>query len=214
MKPDQVALYAGIGALFVGIFLIDVQMALGFTPWLLYVIPLGLTYWATHRAAPFVTVALSTVLIFIGYELSPPTVASDSIALTNRTIGAITFWALAFLIAGYKTLAARLSHHTEQLRSELMERTQDLGRAVSALRAATESGSSGKGDLSGTEDGFRIQISEVLAAESRRLQDKMGDLEQEHPSVQGEEDGLERTRNELLQLGRQLERLQRDLLSS
>jgi hypothetical protein len=56
MKPDQVALYAGIGALSVGIFLIDVQMALGFTPWLLYVIPLGLTYWATQQAAPFVTV--------------------------------------------------------------------------------------------------------------------------------------------------------------
>ncbi|WP_455388958.1 hypothetical protein [Petrachloros mirabilis] len=214
MKPDQVALYAGIGALFVGIFLIDVQMALGFTPWLLYVIPLGLTYWATHRAVPFVTVALSTVLIFVGYELSPPTIASESIALTNRTIGAFTFWALAFLISGYKTLAQRLSHHTEQLKRELMERTQDLGRAVSALRAATESGSGRATDLSGAEDEFRIQISEVLASESRRLQDKVVDLEQEHPPVQGEEDGLERTRNELLQLGRQLERLQRDLLSS
>ena len=54
----------------------------------------------------------------------------------------------------------------------------------------------------------------MLAAESRRLQDKVEDLEQEHLPVEGEEDGLERTRNELLQLGRQLERLQRDLLSS
>jgi hypothetical protein len=118
------------------------------------------------------------------------------------------------LICGYKTLAQRLSHHTEQLKSELMERTQDLGRAVSALRAATESGSGRATDVTGAEDEFRIQISEVLAAESRRLQDKVVDLEQEHPPVQGEEDGLERTRNELLQLGRQLERLQRDLLSS
>ena len=210
MKPDQVALYAGIGALFVGIFLIDVQMALGFTPWLLYVIPLGLTYWAIHQAAPFVAVALGTVLIFVGYEVSPPTVASESIALTNRTIGAITFWALAFLISGYKTLAQRLAYSTEQLRIELMERTQDLGRAVSALRAVTEPGSG----RATAEEEFKIQISEVLAAESRRLQDKVGDLDQEHPPVQGEEDGLEQTRNELLQLGRQLERLQRDLLSS
>ena len=214
MKPDQVALYAGIGALFAGIFLIDVQMALGFTPWLLYVIPLGLTYWATHRAVPFITVSFCTVLIFIGYELSPQTGGSESIALTNRTIGTITFWVLAFLIAGYKALAQRLSHHTEQLRSELIERTQDLGRAVSALGAATESGSGRATDLSAAEDEFMIQISEVLAAESRRLQDTVGDLEQERPPVQGEEDGLERTRNELLQLGRQLERLQRDLLSS
>jgi len=214
MKPDQVALYAGVGALFAGIFLIDVQMALGFTPWLLYVIPLGLTYWAIHWAAPFVAVALGTVLIFVGYELSPPTVASESIALTNRTIGAITFWALAFLISGYKTLAQRLAYRTEQLRIELVERTQDLGRAVSALRAATDPGNGRATDLSEAEEEFKIQISEVLAAESRRLQDKVGDLDQEHPPVQGEEDGLEQTRNELLQLGRQLERLQRDLLSS
>lgn len=47
MRSQQIGLWAAIGVLLVGIFLIDMQMALGFTPWQLYVIPLGLTYWAT-----------------------------------------------------------------------------------------------------------------------------------------------------------------------
>jgi hypothetical protein len=213
MKLNQLAVYGVIALLLVAIFLLDVRMALGFTPWLLYVIPLGLTYWATHSVAPFLVAGLSTFFIFIGYDLSPSQVHSESIALTNRTIGTITFWILGCLIAGYKALAQRLSHQSEQLRVELMERTQDLGRAVSALRAATEPGSHGTRDMAGADDGLRIQISEVLAAESRRLQGTVVNLAQANQASQGEEDGLERTRNELVQLGRQLEQVQRDLLN-
>jgi hypothetical protein len=44
MKPEQVGLSIGIGILLASIFFVGVQRALGFTPWLLYVIPLGLTY--------------------------------------------------------------------------------------------------------------------------------------------------------------------------
>ena len=44
MKPEQVGLSIGIGILLASIFFVGVQMALGFTPRLLYVIPLGLTY--------------------------------------------------------------------------------------------------------------------------------------------------------------------------
>jgi len=213
MKPDQVVLYAGIGVLLAGVFLIDAWVPLGFTPWLLYVLPLGLTYWAAHRLAPIITTVCCTILIFIGYELSPPVTASETIALTNRAIGTITFWVLGCFIAGYKLLAQRLSRHSEQLRIELLERTQDLGRAVAALQAATGSGPHGATDQSWAQDGFRIQITEVLAAESRRLQGKVVDLEQENPLPQGDEESLERTRNELVQLGRQLEQVQRDLLN-
>jgi len=213
MKPNQAVLYAGIGVLLTGVFLIDAWMPLGFTPWLLYVLPLGLTYWATHRSAPIVTAIICTVLIFIGYELSPPLKLPESVALTNRFIGTITFWVLGTLIAGYKLLAQRLSRHSEHLRNELLERTQDLGRAVAALQAATDAGARGTTNHSGAEDGFRIQITEVLAAESRRLRETVVDLEQENPVPRGEEDSLEQTRNELVQLGRQLEQVQRDLLN-
>lgn len=139
MKAEQIGLWVGIGILLAGIFLVDIQMALGFTPWLLYVIPLGLTYWASPLYAPFAVAAACTTLMLVGFDVSPPLVP-EYVALTNRMFGAITFWALASLIVAYKLLAVRLSQLTEQLRTELSERTQDLGRAVSALRAEEEQG--------------------------------------------------------------------------
>ena len=122
MKPEQVGLSIGIGILLASIFFVGVQMALGFAPWLLYVIPLGLTYWIFHLYAPAVVATLCTLLMFVGYDLSPPLVA-EHVALTNRTVGAITFGPLAFLIVASKLLGERLFRLTDQLRMELMERT-------------------------------------------------------------------------------------------
>ncbi len=213
MKAAEAWLYGGIGVLLGTIFLVDARMALGFTPWFLYVIPLGLTYWASHLYAPFVVAAASTILMFVGYDLSPP-LAPEHVALTNRVFGTITFWALGSLIVAYKLLALRLSRLTEQLRMELVERTQDLGRAVSALRAAEEQGSRAERGLPGVSDQFKRQVTDVLVAENRRLQEKVVDLEQGELPAQEGEAGLEQTRNELERLGKQLEQLQRDLLRS
>lgn len=139
MKSEQIALPIGIGVLLAGIFFVDILMALGFTPWLLYVIPLGLTYWASPLHAPFVVATLCTILLVVGIDVSPPLVP-EYVALTNRLFGAITFWVLASMIVVYKRLVVRLSQLTEQLRAELSERTQDLGRAVNALRAEEKQG--------------------------------------------------------------------------
>lgn len=139
MKSAQSGLWAVIGVLLAGIFLVDVEMGLGFTPWLLYVIPLGLTYWASSRAASVWVAALCTVLIVAGFMLSPP-LAPRHVALTNRIFGLSTFWILAALLVAYKQLVVRLSELTEQLSAELAERTRDLGLAMSALQSGGEGG--------------------------------------------------------------------------
>ena len=211
MKPDQLGLSLGIAILLAAIFLVDAQMALGFTPWLLYVIPLGLTYWVSQPYAPVVVAALCTLLMFVGFDLSPPLVP-EYVGLTNRMFGAVTFWALAFLIVAYRLLAQRLSHFTEQLRMELMERTQDLGRAVGALRAEAEHRNRPERDLPEAGDEFTRHVTDVLVAESRRLREKVGHLEQRDLLASEGEDSLEHARNELERLGKQLEQLQRDLL--
>ena len=211
MNAQEAWLNLGIGVLLGTIFLVDTRMALGFTPWLLYVIPLGLTYWASQLYAPFFVAAVSTILIFVGYDLSPPLVP-EYVGLTNRVFGAVTFWALGSLIVAYKLLALRLSRLAEHLRRELVERTQDLGRAVSALRAVEEQGSRAERNLPEVGDQFKRQVTNVLAIESRRLREKVGHLEQgELPPPEGE-DLLDHTRSELERLGKQLEQLQRDLL--
>lgn len=211
MNPQEMGFHIAIVVLLAGIFFIDVQMGLGFTPWLLYMVPIGVTYWTTYLYAPLVVAGLSTLLVLLGYIVSPP-LMPESVALTNRAFGTITFWALGLLIVAYKVLAARLSLLTDRLTVELKERTEDLGRVVHALKAEQEHQNRPEGDRPNTGDEFKREVTNVLAAESRRLQEKVEDLQQGEPPVENGEESLEKTRSELERLGKQLEQLQRDLL--
>jgi hypothetical protein len=116
------------------------------------------------------------------------------------------------LIVAYKLLTLRLSRLAEQLRIELVERTQDLGRAVSALRAMEEPWSRAEPTLPEISDQFKRQVTDMLATESRRLREQVGHFEQGELIAPEGEDLLEKTRSELERLGKQLEQVQRDLL--
>ena len=208
MKSQEVGVSVAIAGLLAVVFLIDLRTGLGFTPWLLYVLPLGLTYWITSVYAPLIVAVACTLLMFIGYVLSPPLVP-PSIALTNRLFGTVTFLALGGLIMAYKVLAHRLSLLTKQLRQELFERTQDLGRAVRVLRVEMALKSKDPSPLS--EEELSRHFTNVLVVESRRLQEQFGHLEERE--VLSAETRLEEARNELDRLTKQLEQFQRDLLS-
>src|SRR5689334_21038660 len=207
MKSDF-GVSAAIAALLAAVFFIDVRTGLGFTPWLLYVLPLGLTYWMSWLYAPLVIAAVCILLMFVGYGLSPPLVAAP-IALTNRLFGTVTFLVLGALILAYRLLGRRLSLLTDQLRQELFERTQDLGRAVRVLKA--EMALKGREISPADEHELSRHLTNVLVVESRRLQEQFGQLEERE--VLSAEHRLEETRNELDRLTRQLEQFQRDLLS-
>jgi hypothetical protein len=211
MTTEGKGLYAGIAAFALAVFFIEILMPLGFTPWLLYVIPLGLTYWASYLYAPIVVATACTILLFVGHLLSPEGV-STPIALTNRAFGVVTFWILGVLILQYKLLGTRLSNLTKTLAIEVTERTRDLGRAVSALQKEVERGMGAERDPSVVRAEFERQVTNVLTAEGRRLQEKIARCESVALSEQEEEAGLEATRNELMELGHRLERLQRELL--
>jgi hypothetical protein len=212
MKSEQVAVTMGIGILLVAIFLIDVNVPLGFTPWLLYLIPLSLTYWTTAYMAPLVVAGLCTVLLIAGYDLSPP-MAPGELALTNRIIGAATFSGLAWLIMRYQLLAQRQSAITEQLKQELTERTQDLGRAVSALRTAGDQASVRRDDSLVVAQEFTRQVTDVLEVERRRLEKKVVSLVGRDQTLDPVNKSLDATLEELLKLKKQLEQWQRDLLA-
>jgi hypothetical protein len=138
MKSQQFGVSLAIVVLLAAVFLRGVSdrcsHGLGLHAWLLYIIPLGLTYWIGSVYLPLIVAGICIVLMFAGYALSPPLV-SPPIALTNRLFGTVTFLAMGGLIVAYKLLARRLSFLSEQLREELFERTQDLGRAVRVLKA-------------------------------------------------------------------------------
>lgn len=208
MKSQQLGLSLGIAVLLAVIFVVDIRTGLGVTPWLLYVIPLGLTYWIRNLYGPLVVASVCIVLTFIGYRLSPP-LMPPSIALTNRLIGSITFLTLGGLIISYKLLAQRLATLTDQLRQELFERTQDLGRAVRVLKAESALHNEMKHTPQVEQDLGR-HLTDVLVVESRRLQHQFGFLEER--DVSSAESRVEQTRAELDRLAKQLEQFQRELL--
>lgn len=207
MNSQQLGVSLAIVVLLAAVFFIDVRTGLGFTPWLLYAIPLGLTYWIASVYSPLIVAGLCIVLMFVGYALSPPLVPPP-IALTNRLFGTVTFLAMGGLIVAYKLLARRLSVLSEQLREELFERTQDLGRAVRVLKAETALKSREASSLLAEQELGR-HLTNVLVVESRRLQEQFGQLEERE--VLSAEHRLEETRNELDRLTKQLEEVQRDL---
>lgn len=204
MQSQQLGVSVAIAVFLAAVFLIDVRTGLGFTPWLLYLIPLGLTYWIPSLYSPIIVAVVCSVLMFVGYMLSPPLVP-QSIALVNRLFGTLTFIVLGGLIVQYKLLARRLTLLTDQLRQELFERTQDLGRAVRVLKA--EMGLKSRP----TEEELSRHFTNVLVVESRRLQEQFGQLEER--DVLSAEHRLEETRHELDRLTQQLEEFQRELLS-
>jgi hypothetical protein len=208
MKFQQLGVSVAIAVLLAAVFFIDVRTGLGFTPWLLYVIPLGLTYWIASVYSPLMVAAVCIALMFVGYALSPPLVPPP-IALTNRLFGTVTFLAIAGLIVAYKLLARRLSLLTDQLRQELFERTQDLGRTVRVLKA--EMAIKSRDVLPLTDQELGRHLTNVLVVESRRLQEQFGQFEE--GKVLSAEHRLEETRNELDRLTKQLEDFQRELLS-
>jgi hypothetical protein len=209
MKSQQLGVAVAIAMFLAAVFFIDVRTGLGFTPWLLYVIPLSLTYWMGSIYSPLVVAVVCIALMFVGYAYSPPLVPVP-IAFTNRLFGTVTFLAIGGLIVAYKLLARRLSLMTEQLKQELFERTQDLGRAVRVLKA--EMAMKSRDELAPlTEQELGRHLTNVLVGESRRLQEQFGQLEERE--VLSAEHRLEETRRELDRLAQQLEQFQRDLLS-
>ncbi len=208
MNSQQVGVSVAIAALLVAVFVIDVRTGLGFTPWLLYIIPLGLTYWIPSIYSPLIVAGICIVLMYVGYVLSPPLVPPP-IALVNRLFGTVTFLGLSGLIVAYKLLARRLSLLSDQLKQELFERTQDLGRAVRVLKAEMALKTRDVPPMDEHELGRHL--TNVLVVESRRLQEQFGQLEERE--VLSAEHRLEETRNELDRLTKQLEQFQRELLS-
>jgi hypothetical protein len=208
MKSQQLGVSVAIAALLAAVFLIDVRTGLGFTPWLLYLIPLGLTYWISSLYSPLLVAVVCIALMFVGYTLSPPLVPPP-VAFVNRLFGAVTFLVLGGLIVQYKLLARRLALLTDQLRQELFERTQDLGRAVRVLKA--EMGLKSREVSPATDEEFSRHLTDVLMVEGRRLQEQFGQLEDRE--VLSAEHRLEETRQELDRLTLQLEQFQRDLHS-
>ena len=73
--------------LLVAILVTDTLTPRGYTEWALYFLPIGVTLFQAHPAAPLVVGGVSTVLVLLGIWLSPPG-AELQMVFINRSVGA------------------------------------------------------------------------------------------------------------------------------
>jgi signal transduction histidine kinase/DNA-binding response OmpR family regulator len=72
--------------------------------WCLYFIAVGGSLFQSRLALPFAAAAAATVLLYLGYEMSPHGVA-DRISLVSRGIGGVSAWAMA--VVAWQALRSR-----------------------------------------------------------------------------------------------------------
>lgn len=90
------------------IFLLDLFTPSGWMDWMLYLIPLIITFRSPRERDPYLFAAVATVLIPVGGFFSPG--ASEPLAaLLNRGVGIGMLWALTWLIVRQKHARAELA---------------------------------------------------------------------------------------------------------
>jgi PAS domain S-box-containing protein len=116
----------GILLLTVAIFVADLLTPLGWSVWILYLIPLLLTFALPWAKMPLTFTSLYSVLVLVGFAYSPP-VGSRAMDLFNRSLGIAVMWAFLFAMSSRATMRSDL---TEAL---IGRETAERDRLFSAL---------------------------------------------------------------------------------
>ena len=138
-EKDRLMILAMI-CLCVGILAADVLVPVGFVIWGLYLIPLLMTIWLTHRYSPFFTAWLISGALLVGSIISARTNQSD---LLNRAVFILMIAVVTLLIWEVRTNQANLEQeiterraaqkHLEVLTQTLENRVTDRTRELSEV---------------------------------------------------------------------------------
>ncbi|WP_437572845.1 response regulator [Sorangium sp. So ce542] len=99
---------------------------LGVASWVFYMAPLGLCLYAARPGAPLVVACAATVLVAFGALLSPPGAVTHPVVHTNRALGLVAVWSMAFFVrrAILAQLTLRREDWLQSGRARLSERVQ------------------------------------------------------------------------------------------
>ena len=93
------------------VFLSELYTALGITVWVLYLIPLVLSYLTWNPAFPLIIGGGVSILMIVGLVISPAGI-DPAVAVMNRSMGIVTALALAAL--GHQFISGRLAVKREE----------------------------------------------------------------------------------------------------
>lgn len=102
----------------------DITFPLGHVPWILYFIPLALSFQMRNRRAPLPFAALCSLLIGTGFVFAPPEAPLPTAAF-NRLTGVITLWFVAWFLVQLRARQDQLGQAEERWRI-LAHHTHDI----------------------------------------------------------------------------------------
>ncbi|HEV2327443.1 MAG TPA: PAS domain-containing protein [Verrucomicrobiae bacterium] len=111
-----------------GAFIFDVITPAGLSDWVWYVIPLLLSLSVGGRFFSYLLAAVFSVLILMGWRLSPPGI-DPGVALVSRGMGIAMLWLMAVLISQRKRVEG-IHFRTQRALETLSECNQALVRAT------------------------------------------------------------------------------------
>jgi len=143
-EKDRLMILAMI-CLCVGILAADVLVPVGFVIWGLYLIPLLMSIWLTHRYSPFFTAWLISGALLVGSMISARTNQSD---LLNRAVFILMIAVVTLLIWEIRTNQANLEQEiaerriaqkqlenlTRTLENRVADRTRELSEVNEILK--------------------------------------------------------------------------------
>ena len=124
-EKDRLMILAMI-CLCVGILAADVLVPVGFVIWGLYLIPLLMSIWLTHRYSPFFTAWLVSGALLVGSMISARTNQSD---LLNRAVFILMIAVVTLLIWEVRTNQANLEQEIAERRIT-QKQLEDLTRTL------------------------------------------------------------------------------------
>ncbi len=113
---NQTSLLLACIALCLAILVFDVHTPLGIVEWILYLLPLSLTFWFKDRRQIAFVGSLCILFMAIGFVLSPPGIAWH-LALFNRTVGAGVISLVTIVSVQRKKMEEALRESEERYRS-------------------------------------------------------------------------------------------------
>ena len=90
-----------IATIIVGVFRVDAIAPLGIPVWILYLVPVILTFWLRHRMVPLLVAAVCSGLVLVAFSLSPTGIPAE-MALLNRMFGVMGLGITAALVLKIK----------------------------------------------------------------------------------------------------------------
>ncbi|MGH8667085.1 MAG: GAF domain-containing protein, partial [Burkholderiales bacterium] len=86
-----------VAGLLVSVFIADYYTRLGLAEWIFYVVPVGICIFSGRPALPLYVAAIASVLVFVGFVISPFGV-NPQLSAINRAIGIVTIWIVTIIV--------------------------------------------------------------------------------------------------------------------